>query len=373
MKQPPPPPSKPTLRQIAQAAGVSIATASRILNGPGRHSFTAQTVQRVQDAAHELAYGKRAAVSPRRRRRTPGAIAYLYSGHFTDPAMARPGDDEVLGGVEFFSNLLVGVQQAVSQLGCRFDMICDLQHEQTQINHLNQLLRQRIGGVLLSGLFHESALEFIRRHRIPALYVGDGAPPIGRLSCLHSDNSTGGFLAARHLIQAGHRRIAFVGDFRSEHAQFNRVRLGGYLQALAAAGIEPDERLLVSAEQVADLREPMRRLAALKSPPTAAFTGTQGVAINLLKVFEDLRWPVPRRMSLVTFDNTSISDYTNPPLTAINVPRVLLGRQAIHRLVELIANPDQPPLTTLIPVSLVERESVAPGPFARAARRLSHA
>jgi DNA-binding LacI/PurR family transcriptional regulator len=90
-------------------------------------------------------------------------------------------------------------------------------------------------------------------------------------------------------------------------------------------------------------------------------------------VFEDLRWPVPRRMSLVTFDNTSISDYTNPPLTAINVPRVLLGRQAIHRLVELIANPDQPPLTTLIPVSLVERESVAPGPFARAARRLSHA
>jgi LacI family transcriptional regulator len=165
-------------------------------------------------------------------------------------------------------------------------------------------------------------------------------------------------MAARHLIELGHRRIAHVTELLPEPRQ-RPERLDGYCRALAEAGLPFDPSLMVTTENsMAGGAEGIERLLSLDGPrPTAAFMYNDLMAVGALHALRKRGLAVPDDFAIVGFDGVTVGQFTAPTLTTIDHPHAELGRLAIEALINAI---EKKPLVTkahLLPVTLVIRES----------------
>ena len=305
-----------TIRDVARAAGVSVATVSRVLNNHAR--VRTETRTRVTAAASELDY-------------TPNEVARsLITSRTQAFGVLLP---DLYG--EFFSEVLRGIDLRARRDG--FHLLVSSSHANgDDLVEALRSMRGRIDGlIVMAPDVDTSALVRAAGDGLPLVLLDPGARVLAADS-ISIDNVAGAEAAVRHLVALGHRRIATIsGPAGNADA---RQRLDGYRRALAAGGLEPDETLEVEG----DFTEPSgfaaaQRLLALANgagPPTAIFAANDYMAIGAVSALAEAGLAVPKDVAIVGFDDIAMARYLNPPLTTVNVDLLDLGARAVDRLVD---------------------------------------
>jgi len=176
---------------------------------------------------------------------------------------------------------------------------------------------------------------------------------------VHSDDREGGRLGAQHLIDKGHRRIAFAGDMDSDYRVYSE-RYAGYLSALAASGIESDASLVFAVGQDYSAGFGLGRTLHSAFPDITAVVATaDALAIGILNGLTSVGARVPEDVSLVGFDNRDISTFTNPQLTTVAQDVAAKAAAAVEMVINGLEGEQLASNASTMPVTLIERGSVA--------------
>jgi LacI family transcriptional regulator len=325
---------RPTIRDVAERAGVSIATVSRALNDKG--DVSAETRDRVREVARGVGYS----ADPTARSlatHTTGLIAVVVgdnSGH-RDLSLV------------FFGKVLAAISRRLARSA--FDPLL-LQPEEVGVDH-------RFDAAILIGIDDDDPLiaELVSRD-VPLVGV-DVRCGGSRAAFVGSDHADGIRLALAHLHALGHRRIAHLAGAANTVA--GSERLEAFRRETAALGLEvPDELVRQGDFSSASGYRETCALLALHQRPTAIVAASDLMALAALQAIRDVRLQPPHDVALVGFDDLEAAALAYPPLTTIRQDRQELGTIAATRAIELIEDPDPAaPLTDILPVDLVVRAS----------------
>lgn len=323
-----------TIRDVAAAAGVSIGTVSRALkNQPG---LSAQTRSEVLQAAERLGYdvSKLRGAKPRR-------MLFLFNRAHAS-----------LSANPFYSIVLQGVEQACHDEGVSLSLLSVGAGEP-----VDTYIRRHEPDVLLAaGYFESELLARIKGCDLPVVLVDhyDAA-----CFSVNDDNVQGAWLATRHLIERGAKRVAMIVGPLAHHSVGLRVR--GYRKALFEAGLlaDPDLEVTLDAGLPYDeaARRAMQQLLSLKQRPDAVFAYNDETALNAMQACRDAGLSLPRDMAFAGYDDIAMAASSQPALTTISVDKEALGRQAAEQLIQGHA----PVGERLLPVELVVRQSSVRG------------
>jgi LacI family transcriptional regulator len=329
-----------TIKEIADLAGVSIATVSRVVNGHSDvSSETRETVQRV---IREHGYS-----ANRSARALSGGRTGLVG--VTLPRVQPT----------YFSSILAGAAEALDEQDRRI-ILCPTQHEhEREVSLLDRLMHGTTDGALL--VLPEETNEELRvllHHGYRFVVVDPRKPVDERIPAVSAANSAGATLATRHLLDLGHRRIAAITGPVGWMASEERRR--GYHAALVDAGVMPDAALEVEADfLLAGGREAAARLLELADRPTAIFAFNDNLAIGAMQAARALGLRVPEDVSIVGFDDTIEAALVTPPLTTVRQPLAEMGRMAVSLLSRLLENQRFEALHVELATRLVVRDSTA--------------
>lgn len=219
------------------------------------------------------------------------------------------------------------------------------------------------GAVVFS--IHDAALTAAMTELVatgfPLVVVDEAFAAKSGITGVVSDNAFGGRLAAERLIHAGHRELAFIGDYEADTV---RARWAGFRQFAEDQGLRPTRIELKTADRLGDwthdIHESTRRMLRRKVRPTGIFCSCDAVARHVLRALEAHGINVPRDMSLVGFDDDPIAEWTTPALTTVRQDFAALGTVAAQALVARCANKGVAAETISVPVTLIVRDTVAP-------------
>ncbi|MFG3557198.1 LacI family DNA-binding transcriptional regulator [Micromonospora sp. NPDC047557] len=331
------PPASTTIATIAHDVGVSVATVSKVLNG--HEDVAPGTRARVEESLDRHRYQRRA-----RRSSGTGRIDLVFHEFDTGWAM------EVLRGAEAVTSI-AGIGLAVSQL--------DGAHRPPQ-RWLDTLLSQRPLGVLLV-LCHltETQQQQLRRQGVPFVVIDTDSATSASVPTVGSNNWNGGLLAARHLLELGHRRNAVISG--PPDVLCSRARAAGFQHAHEEIGLTVDRELVRYGSFSAGAGH-AHGLELLNRPdrPTAIFAGSDTQAMGVLRAARQCGLRVPEDLSVIGYDNLPVATWTDPALTTINQPLRDMAGIATQMLLDLVAG--NGPATSRIDLvtELVVRESTAP-------------
>jgi LacI family transcriptional regulator len=327
-----------TIRDVARAAGVSVATVSRALNGADNVLPT--TKQRIVEAAQLLRF-------------TPSGAARSLITRRTDTVGALLPD---LFG-EYFSELIRGIDQAARARGLHL-LVSSSHGDADEAAAAMRAMNGRVDGLIVMSP-HADA-DFLQHNlpgRLPAVLLNTGATLPGHTRFV-IDNFGGAKAMARHLAASGRKRIAFIGGPQGNHEAQERLR--GY-----RAGLKPGMKEAVFE---GDFTEESgwsagRRIAQSKPRPDAIFAANDMMAVGCLSALREAGLRVPEDMALAGFDDIPIARYVTPALTTIRVPIAALGSAALDALAKVVEAPDtQDSQTVVMPVELMVRRSCGAGP-----------
>ena len=328
--------SRTTINDVAAAAGVSVATVSKAVNG--RYGVASATVARVLSVVQELGYESSLVASSMRSRRT-GVIGVLIADF-------EPFSAEILKGV--------GTELQDSH----YDLLAYAGSRQVEGPGWERRSLQRLSGTLIDGAIIVTPTVVSASADIPVVAID---PHAGRadLPTVESDSFSGARQATQYLIDLGHTRIGFMGgrpDLRSA-----ALREAGYRRALSDAGIAYDASLVRDGHyELRAAREATASLLRASSPPTAVFAANDLSGIAIVQVAAELGVDVPGDLSVVGFDDIPEASQMTPPLTTIRQPMQSLGATAARMVVALMAG-ETPEMThILLPTRLVPRATTAP-------------
>jgi LacI family transcriptional regulator len=330
----------PTISDVAERAGVSKATVSRYLNGS--LVLPPETATRVDDAVVALNYRQNSLA----RRLSLGSSETIG---LAMPEVANP----------FFAELADAVEAAASGFGYGLALCITRNKLEREALYLRWLDTRHLDGlVFATNRPDDGLLRTMIGERNNVVLVDEDVPGT-RVPKVLVDNVEGGYLATRHLIDAGHRRIAHVTGPRDLFTV--RERLEGYRRALAGAGISLDPTLLHFGAY--DRRFGHAAAAALiaqQEAPTAVFAASDYIVAGILDALRERGLSVPSDLSIVGFDDMEFASLLMPPITTLRQSAGELGRTAVTLLVDMLnGRPPAPTLVHRLPVRLVERASVA--------------
>ncbi|MFG2140206.1 LacI family DNA-binding transcriptional regulator [Streptomyces sp. NPDC048650] len=311
------------IKDVARAAGVSVGTVSNVINRPD--AVASDTRSRVLSAIDRLGYVR--SESARQLRAGRSRIMGLLVLDMGNP---------------FFVDVARGAERAARAAGLGV-MVCNsAQSPSEEAEYLSLFAEQRVRGVLLTPADASGRnIESLRRHGIPFVLVDRVAE--GTSECSVSvDDVAGGALAVRHLVDAGHRSIAYL----SGPPGLNQVkdRRVGALQALAEAGLPPEALRELSTERldVAAGRDAGARLLGLAERPTAAFCANDLLALGVLQAMYAAGVRVPEDIAIVGYDDIEFAAAAAVPLTSVRQPAVTMGAMAAELLLEETEPGDEP-------------------------------
>lgn len=331
-------PGRATLAQVAERAEVSIATASKAMNG--RAAVGARTRERVAEAAQELGYAQRSRRSGGRRR------IVLYLEQVDSP---------------YVMGVLAGAESAAR--GADADLVV-VSSEGTGMSRswLAEAAGSGAEGVVaVTTPVRARHVQWSRSLRLPLIVIDPilREPGIDGLLTVSATNWEGGRSAVRHLLDLGHRRIGFLDG--PEGSVPGQQRAEGYRSALAAAGIPLTDELLHSGDfSAAQGEEGAARMLGLPEPPTAIFAASDNLAYGAMRAARARGLDIPADLSVVGFDDTMITRWTQPQLTAVRQPLFAMGQVAVERLLALLDDPSRFAHPFELRTELVERGSTAP-------------
>jgi LacI family transcriptional regulator len=330
-----------TIREVAEQAGVSIATVSRVVNGHSDVSEeTRDTVMRI---VREHGYATNRSARGLSAGRT-GLVGVLVP-------LVYP---------VYFSAILSGAAEALYEQELRL-VLSPTQHEHDrEVSLLERLMRGTTDGAILM-LPEESAdeLRMLQRQGFPFVVVDPREAPPEGIACVAAMHASGAKQATEHLLELGHRRIGAIAGAPGWYA--TEERLNGFRAALAGAGILPDPELIVYSDwRIPQGTQAAEQLLSLAEPPTAIFGFNDNVAIGVLHAAHRRGLSVPRDLSVVGFDDTEPARIVTPQLTSVRQPLAEMGRMGVSLLVRLIEGQRVDALRLELATKLVVRDSTAP-------------
>ena len=331
--------SNVTIRDVAQRAGVSPMTVSRVINES--ELVSADTRRRVEDAITELGYVPSRLARGLSAKRT-GTLAVIV------PDVANP----------FFTLIVRGAEEVARRAGYRA-ILCDTRADLTvEREVIEEMLAHRVEGILIAPVSDRSR-EHLRRltaFDVPFVLVDRTVPGVEADAVL-GDSEEGAQRLVEHLLSLGHRRIGMIVE--SDDVSTARDRRIGYEAALRAAGIPAAAELVARASvDPSGGYVGMRRLLALDEPPTAVFTVNNLVALGAIEAVRSAGLEVPDDVALVCFDDIEYASRLYPFLTVMEQPAETFGTLSSQLLLERIENraPERPRVVVL-PAQFVVRRS----------------
>ena len=327
---------RPTLAQVAARAGVSLKTASRALGGESYVS--AKTLASVLAAAAELDYQRNAAASLLASGRLAESIG-LITGDFTNP---------------FYSALAQAIEDEIRPRGMHLSVANSRESAEQEQRVAHDLAdRQTKAVITVSAMTDHTEYAQLQARGIPVVFVDRPAENLDADSVVF-DNREGGRLAARHLIDAGHHRIAFIGDYAWLPTYRQRLAgMGDVLDDLPRGeGADWRELLRTDAHDVASSRECMRGLLALENPPTAVVAGNNRILLGVMEEIADHPQASP---AVIGFDEPEWAQVLGISVVTGDVEA--LGRQAARLAVARLSDRTRAYESVVIPMQLIPRRS----------------
>jgi DNA-binding LacI/PurR family transcriptional regulator len=347
-----------TSEQVAQLAGVSRATVSRVLNGSA--NVSEETRKRIYAAIATLGYGANALI------RTPvqeqlNVIALALFGSNDGLNFSRIADTQCY----FYLEVLRALEQEVASAG--YDLLLPSNPYRTfssvedpETNYILALQTKRVKGVITLALRSDDPrIQGLCRSTIPAVFI-DSDFQGQHTTFVRSDYMDGARQATEHLLSLGHRRIAcFIGD---TNGVSGTERLLGFQQTMARAGLIVDPQLVVQPGwETREAYQAAMKLLSQRRDFTAIFASSDMMAFGVMRALRAHNIRVPEEMSVVGFDDIGPSEESDPPLTTLLQDKQAISRGAVERLMQLIQG-GQRPEPLIIPTRLIVRASTAPAP-----------
>jgi LacI family transcriptional regulator len=330
----------PTVRTVAALAGVSIASASRVLNGLGG---SPETARRVREAAAQVGY-------------VPNAIARSLQAQRTG-LLALAVDDI---GNPVYVQMMRAVEEEAAAAGYRLIVHATGGGGADELELLRGLARRYVDGLILSPIrIGEGHLAAIANTAVPVVVIGqlpDGVP----VDNVRTDSRTGVALAVRHLVTQGRRRIGFLNGPLDTVP--GAARQAGYQVALAQVGLPMDESLIeIGAFKYAEGRAAAERLLARAGAGTggldAIVCANDLIAVGALHALLASGRRVPEEIALVGMDDTELAQMSFPQLSSVSLGSAERGGLAARLLLDRLARPDLPARRELVPPKLIVRAS----------------
>jgi LacI family transcriptional regulator len=328
---------KPTIYDVAERAGVSITTVSRLLNAPDK--VKSETREKVFTVIDALGFVPKAEARARAMQHT-GRIGVI-SPFFTAPS---------------FMQRLRGIAETLSTKN--YELIV---YAVDSINHLqgylsNLPLTGNLDGLILLSLpVDDTQVRRLIDRGLPTILIEYPHP---KLNCVEIDDVEGGYMAATYLLGKGHRRIAFLGDTDLPEYSIHPVvlRLSGFRRALNEARIKlPDTFVRLASYSQEQTRKVAKELLNQPEPPTAIFAATDFQALGVLKAARQLGFKIPEQLAVIGFDDLDMAEYAD--LTTISQHLDESGRLAVEILLTQIESPSRPPRHVKLPLTLIERQT----------------
>ncbi len=326
--------ARPTMRDVAEAAGVSLKTVSRVVNGEA--GVGAGTSERVRQAISSLGFSRNDLARSLRHGRTSATVG-LVIGDLANP---------------FYSTIARAVEEVAQAQGYLLIAGSSERDPERERELVRALAMRRVDGLLLVPSDADHGLLAEEQRRGLAVVFLD-RPPVGvEADAVLIDNVGGARSAVTHLVAHGHRRIGVVGD--ALEVATSAQRLEGFRQGLASAGLELDAALLRFGPYDAPGAEAAaRQLLALPYPPTAIFTTNNRNTIGVLRALRD----TPRSRALVGFDDFELADALATPVTVVAHDPAEMGRRAAELLFRRLNGERGPAERVLLPTHLIARGS----------------
>jgi LacI family transcriptional regulator len=333
----------PTLRDVAEAAGVHAATASRALNPATRKLVKAETARRVIHVAETLGYRPNPIARGLKTSKS-GTVGLVI------PDLTNPLFPPIVRGIEDvlepagFSGLIVNTDN-------------DPGRERAQIEVLRS--RQVEGLIVATARVKHPLLEQLHREGVVMVMV-NRRPDGVDVPSITPDDAAGVALAVRHLADLGHRRVAHVAGPADTSTGVTRAR--SFRAAVHDLGLDEDPALITSVPQWSEAAgaDGLRRLLDADLGFTAIVAGNDLIALGCYDVFSERGISCPEDMSVVGFNDMPFLDKLKPPLTSIAIPHQQIGAGASRLLLDSIAEPHRPARSVLLPLTLVVRGSTGP-------------
>jgi DNA-binding LacI/PurR family transcriptional regulator len=307
------------LKDIAAQAGVSVMTVSKALRSAS--DISAQTKTRIKLLAQQMGYVPDSMAQGLRSRTTKLLGLVL-------PTVANP----------IFERTISAIEEGAHEWGCDLILAHTLNVPEREDASIRRLLSRRVDGLFIVPVYRLAAsapiYDELLARQTPTVILGHRAPFCAQFHNVETDDVLGSSLITRHLLELGHKRIAFLAG--PSAAPWAQERLEGYRRALREAQIEPDDGLVFAAGSWIEEGEKAALQALNESPSmTAVQTATDLVAIGAANVFLNQGVRIPHDLSIAGFGNILMSEHFRVPLTTVRQPKLRLGHAAMEIMQKL--------------------------------------
>lgn len=321
-----------TIKDIAKAAGVSVTTVSRALNGYS--DVNEKTREKIMSVAKELNYSPNTLARSlvMNKSKTIGLlVSGLNKGSVKD---------------NFTFEVLSGVNDYVSETDYDLVLFSTTSIKQREKTYTQLCRERRVDGVIMQGIRTDDPyLQEVVESDIPCVLI-DIPIETDTAGYITTDNKLGAKKAIEHLIRLGHRNIAMINGH--EYAFVSQQRLQGFEEAMQGAGLSLNKEWIVNGE----FNEEAAESAAVKllkehHEISAIFCASDLMALGVMKAAKRLNLQVPEELSVVGYDDIMISSYVSPPLTTIAQNKFLMGYEAAKMLINTLEEKEEPHVVTL--------------------------
>jgi DNA-binding LacI/PurR family transcriptional regulator len=342
---------RPTIADVAQAAGVSKTAVSFAFNRPDR--LASDTAVRIRSVAEALGY-------------RPHPVArMLTQGRTRSIGILTPQALSVIFENPFFSTFISGAAAAAETSGYALHFISPLHGSLA-----GAIGRATVDGVVAVGLSaHHPEVEQIRRVGLPMVLVDSTALP--SQPAIEVDDEGGARLAADHLLGLGHRSFVVLAIEPSDRSDIDDPdavparRLRGYRSALAGAGVDlPDQAVLTSPSTIPGGAASFAETWDAGQRPTAVLAMSDAIAVGAMRAARERGLSVPVDLSVIGFDDVELAQIADPALTTIHQPIARKGEQAVELLLAILEGRNGPDDHETLATRLVVRASTGPAPAA---------
>ena len=337
---------KPSSTDVAQKALVSQATVSYVFSGKSAGLVSAETRERVLEAARELGYRPNSLAKAllKGRTNTVGVfVSYL--------------------GSRFHADIVLGAQQVLEEHGYSLLLTASELDHMARASRIEFLMNHRVDALMVIGGFYYTSsapdwLSSVLAEHTPCVVVDDASCQ-KFVDCVISDDVDGIRQAVAHLVALGHRRIAYHGGWWTSTTAVERR--GGFLSALREHGLDSDSKCCAPiANDAAAVEANLRSLLTDPDRPSAIIAANDHMAGEVVCEAQKLGLSVPRDLALMGYANQEVSWVLD--ITTIDQRPRQMGKTAALRLVERLRDPEAPPATTRTPVDLLARRSTLDSP-----------
>ncbi|MBN2743883.1 MAG: LacI family DNA-binding transcriptional regulator [Marinilabiliaceae bacterium] len=327
-----------TISDIAKELGITPSTVSRALSDSPR--VNDKTKKKVQETAQKMGYHQNVMASMLRKG-SSGSIGIII------PRINR----------HFFSNAISGIERIVNPAGYNLLIYQTEELYQKEVEGIQAFMKNRVAGIILSIAAETTHFEHLNnlQNKGIALVQFDRVTDLVHGPKVINDNFNGAYLAVKHLIQTGHKRIAHLTG--APHLNVYRERLRGYMQALTDHGIQPDQALVFDNSITRDGGAAnIGKIMSLNAD--AIFCAGDYAALGAIQELKNLNIAVPEQVAVVGYANEPFSEIMTPSLTSVEQNAFEMGTRAAQALIDMIENKDnEHDHTDIIPVRLIVRQS----------------